>query len=60
MLALEPTTRGAALGEIEPDVADSPVLNDVPVGDLQLPRAEFMAVLPKLPWVRPQEGLIGS
>ncbi|MDE2903498.1 MAG: thiamine pyrophosphate-dependent enzyme, partial [Chloroflexota bacterium] len=39
---------------------EAPVVIDVPVGDLQLPRAEFMAVLPKLPWVRPQEGLIGS
>ncbi|MDE2867706.1 MAG: thiamine pyrophosphate-binding protein [Chloroflexota bacterium] len=40
--------------------SEAPVVIDVPVGDLQLPRAEFMAVLPKLPWVRPQEGLIGS
>lgn len=49
MLALEPKTRGAALGEIEPDVAVSPVLIDVPVGNKPLPRAELMAALPNLP-----------
>ena len=39
---------------------EAPVVIDVPVGDLPLPRSEFMAALPSLPWVRPQEGLIGS
>ena len=36
----------------------APVVIDVPVGDMPLPRAKFLAALPSLPWTRPQEGLI--
>ena len=36
----------------------APVVIDVPVGDMPLPRAKFMAALPSLPWTRPQDGLI--
>ncbi len=36
----------------------APVVIDVPVGHMPLPRAKFMAALPSLPWTRPQDGLI--
>ena len=38
----------------------APVVIDVPVGHMPLPRAKFMAALPSLPWTRPQDGLISS
>ncbi|MCY4437312.1 MAG: thiamine pyrophosphate-binding protein [Chloroflexi bacterium] len=36
----------------------APVVIDVPVGDMPLPRAKLQAHLPSVPWVVPQEGLI--
>ena len=38
----------------------APVIIDVPVGDMPLPRAKLQAHLPSVPWVVPQEGLIES
>ena len=38
----------------------APVVIDVPVGHVALPRAKQHAHLPSLPWAVPQEGLIGS
>ena len=40
--------------------AQAPVIIDVPVGHMTLPRAKMMAHLPSVPWAVPQEGLIGS
>ncbi len=37
---------------------ESPVVIDVPVGDLPLPRAKLQAHLPSVPWVVPQKGRI--
>ena len=36
----------------------APVIIDVPIGDMPLPRPKFLAALPSLRWTRPQEGLI--
>ncbi len=36
----------------------APVIIDVPIGHMPLPRAKFLAALSSLPWTRPQEGLI--
>lgn len=36
----------------------SPVVIDVPIGDIALPRARLIAHVSNLPWTRPQEGLI--
>ena len=33
---------------------------DVPVRNLDLPRAKFLTHLPKIPWTQPQEGIIAS
>ena len=38
----------------------TPVVIDVPVGHLRLPRAKLQAHLPSVPWTQPQEGLISS
>lgn len=38
----------------------APVIIDVPVKDMPLPRAKLQAHLPSVPWVVPQEGLIDS
>ncbi len=38
----------------------APVIIDVPVGNMPLPRAKLQAHLPSVPWVVPQEGLIDS
>ena len=38
----------------------APVLIDVPIGDLDLPRAKQHAHIGALPWTQPQEGLIQS
>lgn len=38
----------------------APVIIDVPVADMPLPRAKLQAHLPSVPWVVPQEGLIES
>ena len=38
----------------------APVVIDVPVAHMTLPRAKMMAHLPSVPWAMPQEGLIGS
>ena len=38
----------------------SPVVIDVPVAHMPLPRAKQHAHIPSIPWMRPQEGLIGS
>ena len=38
----------------------APVVIDVPVDRMPLPRAKFMAALPSLPWTRPQDGLISG
>ncbi len=38
----------------------APVVIDVPVGHLRLPRAKLQAHLPSVPWTQPQEGLIQS
>ncbi len=37
-----------------------PVVIDVPVGHLPLPRAKIQAHLPSVPWTQPQEGMITS
>ena len=37
---------------------DVPVVIDVPVAHLPLPRAKLQAHLPSIPWTQPQEGLI--
>ncbi len=39
---------------------EAPVVIDVPVAHLQLPRAKLQAHLPSVPWTQPQEGLISS
>ena len=36
----------------------APVVIDVPIGDMPLPRAKQFANLPSIPWTQPQEGLI--
>lgn len=36
----------------------APVVIDVPIGDVALPRARLIAHVSNLPWTRPQEGLI--
>ena len=36
----------------------APVVIDVPIGDIELPRARLIAHVSKLPWTRSQEGLI--
>ena len=38
----------------------APVVIDVPVGNMPLPRAKMLEHLPSVPWVMPQEGLIES
>ena len=38
----------------------APVVIDVPIGDIALPRARLLAHVSKLPWTRPQEGLISA
>ena len=38
----------------------APVVIDVPVGDIELPRAKLLAHVPSLPWTLPQDGLIPS
>ncbi len=38
----------------------APVVIDVPIGSMPLPRGKFMSVAVSLPWNRPQEGLISS
>ena len=38
----------------------APVIIDVPVRNLELPRAKFLTHLPKVPWTQPQEGIIAS
>lgn len=38
----------------------APVIIDVPVANMPLPRAKLQAHLPSVPWVVPQEGLIES
>lgn len=38
----------------------APVVIDVPIGHLPLPRARLIAHVSSLPWTRPQEGLISS
>ena len=38
----------------------APVVIDVPVGHVALPRAKLLAHVPSLPWTVPQEGLISS
>ena len=39
---------------------EAPVIIDVPITHLDMPRAKFMAHLPAVPWTQPQEGLITS
>ena len=39
---------------------EAPVIIDVPIMHLDMPRAKFMAHLPAVPWTQPQEGLIIS
>ncbi len=39
---------------------EAPVVIDVPVGHVQLPRPKLLEHVPKLPWTLPQEGLIPS
>ena len=39
---------------------EAPVVIDVPVVHLLLPRAKLQAHLPSIPWTQPQEGLISS
>ncbi len=36
----------------------APVVIDVPIGEMPLPRAKQFANLPSVPWTQPQEGLI--
>ena len=38
----------------------APVIIDVPVRNLELPRAKFLTHLPKVQWTQPQEGIIAS
>ena len=38
----------------------APVIIDVPVRNLDLPRAKFLTPLPKIPWTQPQEDMIAS
>ena len=40
--------------------SQAPVVIDVPVRDMQLPRAKLQSHLPSIPWTQPQEGLISS
>ena len=39
---------------------EAPVVIDVPVAHLDLPRAKLQAHLPSVPWTQPQEGMISS
>ena len=39
---------------------EAPVVIDVPVGHVQLPRPKLLEHVPKMPWTLPQEGLIPS
>ena len=39
---------------------DAPVVIDVPFADMRIPRAPQYAFVAKLPWTKPQEGLIES
>ena len=50
------------LGELLPPALEreAPVIIDVPVGHLPLPRAKQHAHLSSIPWTQPQEGLISS
>ena len=38
----------------------APVIIDVPVRNLVLPRAKFLTNLPKVAWTQPQDGIIAS
>ena len=38
----------------------APVVIDVPVGHIDLPRAKLLAHVPSLPWTLPEEGLLPS
>ena len=38
----------------------APVIIDVPIGHMPLPRAKLLAHFPLLPWAQPQKGLIAS
>ncbi len=38
----------------------APVVIDVPISEMPLPRAKQFANLPLVPWTQPQEGLIPS
>lgn len=40
--------------------SDAPVIIDVPVEHMTLPRAKLQAHLPSVPWTQPQDGLISS
>ena len=40
--------------------SQAPVVIDVPLRDMQLPRAKLQSHLPSIPWTQPQEGLISS
>ena len=50
------------LGELLPIALEreAPVIIDVPVGHLPLPRAKQHTHLSSIPWTQPQEGLISS
>ena len=50
------------LGTLLPDALDrqAPVVIDVPIGDMPMPRAKLIAHVASLPWTVPQEGLIAS
>ena len=39
---------------------EAPVVIDVPVGPVELPRPKLLEHVPKMPWTLPQEGLIPS
>ena len=39
---------------------NAPVVIDVPVGHLDLPRSKFMTHLPRVAWTQPQQGMIAS
>ncbi len=39
---------------------EAPVIIDVPIGHLNMPRSKVQAHLPSVPWTQPQEGLIIS
>ena len=39
---------------------EAPVVIDVPIMDMPLPRPKFISHLPSVPWTMPQEGLITS